>query len=69
MQRYSARAGRASTFDGDVAKAATWFLTRNPLLGDVSPRDMVRLGRYERLRRFIINALRERERYEPSAAA
>ena len=27
----------ASTFDGDVAKAATWFLTRNPMLGDVSP--------------------------------
>ncbi|MBS0342520.1 MAG: hypothetical protein JSS56_18545 [Proteobacteria bacterium] len=61
----------ASTFDGDVAKAATWFLTRNPLLGDVSPRDMIRLGRYERLRRFIIDALRERDaqRYEPTLAA
>jgi hypothetical protein len=61
----------ATTFDGDVAKAATWFLTRNPLLGDVSPRDMIRLGRYERLRRFIIDALRERDvqRVEPKATA
>lgn len=61
----------ASTFDGDAAKTATWFLTRNPLLGDVSPRDMIRLGRYERLRRFIINAMRERDtqRYEPEVSA
>ncbi len=62
----------AATFDGDVAKAATWFLTRNPLLGDISPRDMIRLGRYERLRRFIVSAMRERDtpqRYEHTAAA
>jgi hypothetical protein len=26
----------------------------------VSPRDMIRLGRYERLRKFIINAMMER---------
>ena len=32
---------------------------------------MIRLGRYERLRRFIIDALRERDtqRYEPTEAA
>jgi len=30
---------------------------QNPLLGDVSPRDMIRLGRHDRLRRFIINAM------------
>lgn len=59
----------ASTFDGDVHKAATWFLTRNPLLGDVSPRDMIRLGRYERLRRFIINAMRARETQRDTSPA
>ena len=31
-----------------------------PLLDDVSPRDMIRLGRYERLRKFIIHAMTER---------
>jgi len=47
----------AQTFQGDEDKTVAWFKARNPLLGDISPRDMIRLGRYERLRRFIINAL------------
>lgn len=57
----------ANAFDGDVHKTVAWFRTRNPMLGDVSPRDMIRLGRYERLRKFIINAMHERsaERYLP----
>jgi hypothetical protein len=47
----------AGNFGGDADKTVAWFRARNPLLGDVSPRDMIRLGRYERLRRFIINAM------------
>lgn len=50
----------AGIFDGDVGKAALWFKTKNPLLGDVSPRDMVRLGRYERLRKFVVSAIADR---------
>ena len=49
----------ARFFNGDVAKTALWFRTKNPLLGDISPRDMIRYGRYEKLRRFIMNALEE----------
>jgi hypothetical protein len=47
----------AKQFAGDPEKTAAWFRARNPLLGDISPRDMIRLGRYERLRRFIIQAM------------
>jgi len=47
----------ARVFGGDVHKTVAWFRARNPLLGDVSPRDMIRLGRFERLRKFIINAM------------
>jgi hypothetical protein len=47
----------AGMFDGDADRTAIWFKARNPLLGDISPRDMIRLGRYERLRKFIINAM------------
>lgn len=47
----------AKQFNGDAEKTVSWFKARNPLLGDVSPRDMIRLGRYERLRRFIIQAM------------
>jgi hypothetical protein len=50
----------ADAFDGDVEKTISWFRARNPSLGDVSPKDMIRLGRYERLRKFIINAMIER---------
>lgn len=46
----------AKAFDGDPDKALMWFRTRNPLLGDLSPKDMIRLGRHERLRTFIVNA-------------
>lgn len=47
----------AERFEGDSAKAALWFRTRNPMLGDISPRDMIRLGRYDKLRKFIVNAV------------
>lgn len=56
----------AKAFDGDAEKTSAWFRARNPLLGDIAPRDMIRLGRYERLRRFVINALTERAS-QPSA--
>jgi len=52
----------AREFDGDPNKTVAWFKTRNPLLGDVTPRDMIRLGRYDRLRRFIINAMMSKPR-------
>ncbi len=56
----------AAVFDGNPEKTAAWFRARNPLLGDISPRDMIRLGRYERLRKFIINAmLSQRAANEP----
>jgi hypothetical protein len=56
----------AAVFDGNPEKTAAWFRARNPLLGDISPRDMIRLGRYERLRKFIINAmLSQRATVEP----
>jgi len=58
----------AKAFDGNPEKTTAWFRARNPMLGDVSPRDMIRLGRYERLRKFIINAMMERV-HEPDSAA
>lgn len=47
----------AKVFNGDPEKTAVWFRARNPLLGDVTPRDMIRLGRFERLRKYIIGAM------------
>ena len=52
----------AEYFKGDAAKTAIWFTAPNPLLGNVSPRDMIRLGRYKKLYQFIFNALAENKR-------
>lgn len=49
----------AQFFEGDAVKTKLWFQTRNPLLGNLSPRDMIRYGRYEKLRRFVMDALVE----------
>lgn len=49
----------AQYYAGDISKTALWFKTPNPLLGNASPRDMIRFGRYEKLRRFIMDALAE----------
>lgn len=49
----------AQHFGGDSRKTALWFKTKNPLFGNIAPRDMIRYGRYERVRRFIMEAISE----------
>lgn len=51
----------AQYFEGDGRKTALWFRTKNPLLGEISPRDMIRFGRYDKLRRFVIGAQVDRD--------
>jgi uncharacterized protein (DUF2384 family) len=46
----------------DEQKTVLWFKTANPLLGNITPRDMIRVGRFKKLQRFIQNALDENER-------
>ena len=48
-------------FFKDENKTVLWFKTPNPLLGDMTPRDMIRVGRFRKLHRFILNALSENE--------
>lgn len=47
----------AQFFVGNTTKTVLWFKARNPLLGDVSPRDMIRSGRHDELRRHVLEAL------------
>jgi hypothetical protein len=47
----------AGYFEGDIKKTALWFNIKNPALGGISPRDMIRYGRYKKLELFIRNAL------------
>jgi len=54
----------AQFFAGDAQKVGLWFEIANPMLGNVSPRDMIRFGRYKRLLNFVIDA-REAEAATP----
>jgi hypothetical protein len=58
----------AEAFGGDADKTALWFRTKNPMLGDISPRDMIRLRRFDRLRRFITGAIADRDPVAQSSA-
>jgi len=44
-------------FKGNEARTYNWFRNKNPLLGGVSPADMILLGREEKLLKFIKNSL------------
>jgi hypothetical protein len=46
-------------FFQDDVKTKLWLQTPNPMLGNVSPRDMLRFGRYAKLLRFINQAMEE----------
>lgn len=43
-------------FDGDIAKTQLWFSTSNPMFGNISARDMIRFGRYQKLLKFVLSA-------------
>lgn len=52
-------------FFQDTRKAIVWMTVENPLLGDFSPQEMIRLGRTARLVKFIRLAEEEREQPTP----
>jgi len=49
----------AEYFDGDAERTGLWFKTPNPMLGEISPRDMIRHGRYKKLLNFVMQAKSE----------
>lgn len=50
------------SFFKDSEKTLLWFQVPNPLLGGMSPRDMIRIGRFKKLLNFIQTALEENKR-------
>lgn len=50
------------TFFNNHNKTILWFQISNPLLGGMSPRDMIRVGRFKKLLKFIQTALDENKR-------
>jgi hypothetical protein len=52
----------ADYFKGDVYKTSLWFNIPNPLLGNISPKDMIRLGRYKKLFSFVMQAIEDNQK-------
>ena len=50
------------TYFNDHDKTMLWFQVPNPLLGDMSPRDAIRVGRFKKLLKFIQTTLDENTR-------
>mgnify|MGYP003395635187 CR=1 FL=1 len=46
----------------DTNKTMLWFQVPNPLLGSLAPRDLIRVGRFKKLLKFIQTALDENKR-------
>lgn len=55
----------AEYFKGDSAKTALWFRTINPMLGEITPRDMIHFGRYKKLLKFVAQARSEKAPVNP----
>lgn len=52
----------AEFFSGDSDKTQLWFSTPNPLLGNIPPVDMIKMGRERKLLAFVQTALDENKR-------
>ena len=52
----------AEFFSGDSEKTKLWFATPNPLLGNIPPVDMIKMGRERKLLAFVQTALDENKR-------
>jgi hypothetical protein len=52
----------AEYYQGDVYKTNLWFNIQNPMLGNISPKDMIRLGRYKKLYNFVTQSIEENKK-------
>lgn len=59
MKEWAIVVGLVASHFKEAEKTALWFRVPNPQLGDFTPRDMIRFGRFKKLHRFIVNALRQ----------
>jgi hypothetical protein len=57
--QYQATFKAVNGFFNNESKATDWMYTRNPLLGDVVPVDMIKIGRFDKLMKFIYTQLEE----------
>jgi hypothetical protein len=59
MREWATVLNLVGNFFNDESKTMLWFQMPNPLLGNMTPREMIRVGRFHKLLKFIQTALDE----------
>jgi hypothetical protein len=59
MREWATALNLVANFFNDEHKTMLWFQLPNPLLGNMTPREMIRVGRFNKLLKFIQTALDE----------
>ena len=62
LQQWATAINLVGEYLKDVDRTMLWFQTPNPSLGGMTPRDMIKVGRFKKLLRFIQTALDENKR-------
>ena len=58
-QQYYVAHKKVNSFFKDKIKATLWMTCKNPALGDISPIEMLLIGRVDKLMKFISTQLEE----------
>jgi hypothetical protein len=59
LREWATAINLVGTFFKDEQKTMLWFQMPNPMLGNLSPKEMIRMGRFKKLLKFIQTALDE----------
>jgi len=59
--------GLCDFFDYDIGNINLWLSSKNPLLGNVSPRQMIKFGRHEKLLEIVKYQLSQNRKPQESA--
>lgn len=57
--QYNAALKAVDMFFNDIQRSKFWLICINPLLGNVSPVSMLKVGRFDKLMNFIYTSLDE----------
>lgn len=57
--QYQAALKAANMYFHNLSKAKIWMGTQNPLLGNISPDTMLKIGRFDKLQQFIYDQMSE----------
>ena len=62
IAEWAAAINLVASFFKDADKTQLWFQVPNPHLGNMSPKEMIKLGRFKKLHKYILSAIEDNMR-------